>query len=80
MRLTLFHSIKNLPEVYNLDGTIKFRGLTMSIREYVNMAVLLCNSKQERESVAEYQDAISRKYMSNPLGMYEDFSRYIKGL
>ena len=52
----------------------------MSIREYVNLAVLLCNSKQERESVAEYQAAISRKYMSNPLGMYEDFSRYIKGL
>ena len=76
MRLSLMHSLKHIDDIF--DGTtFSLPGICNSVEDYAEIAAKCINNSHFRSTVAAAQSKLAQNFMSNPVGMYEDFNSYI---
>lgn len=76
MRLSLYHSIQHIPECFS-HNQVSFPGLMYNIDDFVNLSLRCIRDESLRKTLSAAQFDICSRYMTNPIGMYEDFSSYI---
>ena len=75
-RLSLLHSLQYIDSIFDGDRFL-LPGIAYSVEDYIQIAAQCIDNKDFRLSVSSAQSKVARKYMSNPVGLYEDFNSYI---